>query len=159
MSQPIVFGFHHTVERLKHRAIRSLVEKQLHSQLLGILQVYHVGIVWNGNHHPIAIHVRHRGGKRIILNRLPVFLYFEETHGATKLKVVLNILVGCTIYFHRQLIQRIIITFPHLHGKPSITTLHLSLQTHCLGLLAKGFFLKIVFYLQQHPLTLELEYG
>ena len=159
MSQPIVFGFHHSVERLKHRAIRSLVEKQLQSQLLGVLQVYHMGVVWNGNHHPITIHVRHRGGKRIILNRLPVFLDFKETHGATKLKVVLNILVGCTIYFHRQLIQGIIITFPHLHGKPSITTLHLSLQTHCLGLLAKGFFLKIVFYLQQHPLTLELENG
>ena len=145
---------HHTVKCLKHRLITCLVEEQLDTHLFSALHINQLPVVWHSHHHPVAIHVAHTGGKVEIFD-LVLFIDTEKSHRSAKLKIMFYlIVVALTENFNHELVQRVIIAFAHFQRKPGITTFHLSLQAHRLGLLAKSLLLSLILQLEQQPLLL-----
>jgi hypothetical protein len=59
------------------------------------------------------------------------------------------IFAALTEYLYHQLVQRVVVALSHPQRPPGITTLHLPLQSHLLGLLAESLFLSSVLHLEQ----------
>ena len=145
-----------TVESLHHQTIAGLVERELHAQLLRILQVDNGEAVRNSYHHTVAIDIAD-GACMAEMSHLWLLTshLLKKRYRPSELKVVLNIGIGRAHQFYGQLVQRVVIALCDLYRPPGITTLHLSLHTNLLGLLAKGLPLCVIFQLQQQPLLQE----
>ena len=92
------------------------------------------------------------------LLRIIVF-HPKESHRPTKLEVMFYhtrchiailcfLLVALTVHLHSQLVQRVVIAPPNPQRIPGITTHHLPLQSHLLGLLTKSIFLRLILQLE-----------
>jgi hypothetical protein len=65
------------------------------------------------------------------------------------------ILAAQAEHLYHQLVQRVVVALSHPQRPPGITTLHLPLQPHLLGLLAESLLLRLILQLEQQPLLLE----
>ena len=71
-----------------------------------------------------------------------------------ELEIVLNVLVGCSEDFEGELVERVVKSVARPNRTPRVSTFHLSAYAAGFGLLAKCFFLGLVFQLQQQALSL-----
>ena len=157
ITQPPL-GLHHTVERFEHRLIARLVEEQLDAHVLCPLHVYQMPVVRHSHHHTVSVDIADGSRKVEILNLILV-VNAEKGHGPPELEVVFYlVVVTLPEHLHHQLVQRVIVAPAHLQRIPCITALHLPLQTHLLGLLAKGLLLSLILQLEQQSLLLKRQY-
>ena len=98
------FTFHHAVEGIEHHLIAGLIEKELHTDILSSLYVNQFPIVGNGNYHPVAIDIAHRGSEVEIPN-LVILVDAKEGHRSSELEVMLYLLIALTEHLNHQLVQ------------------------------------------------------
>ena len=110
-----------TVQCFHHQTVAGLVERQLYSQVLCILQVYDVGIVCYRHHHAVAVYKAYHPRKleigKMAFTNVTSFtsqtsltsLTSKEHHWPSELEVMFNVCVCRSAHLHSQLVQRVII--------------------------------------------------
>ena len=126
------------------------------ADILRTLHIDNLSIIRHCHHHLVAIDVtdgsskREIGYLRIALVFPRIALALKKSHRPAELEVMFYLVIlALAMYLHHKLVQRVIVTLPHLHGPPGITTFHLPLQSHLFGLLAVGFLFGSILHLEQ----------
>ena len=137
-----------TIERIEHHFIARLIEEQLHAYIFRTLHINQLSIVRHRHHHPVTSHIAD-GSRKVEVLDLVLAIHTEEGHRSAELEIMFNLLVTLPEHLHHELVQRVIVALPHLQRIPGITTLHLPLQSHLLGLLTERLFLSGILHLEQ----------
>ena len=139
--------------------------------VLCALDINKLTVIRDSHHHPVAIDIAYGGGEgeigypRITRNsRVPrIYRIFritgKESHWSAEFEVMLYLIIlALAMHLDHELVERVIVALPHFYRPPGITTFHLPLQPHLLGLFAVGFLLGLILHLEQQPLLLECQY-
>ena len=155
ISQAVALGTHGAVEGLEHQAVGGLVKRQLHTQRCArLLQLHRPRHVGQRHHHASPVGIAHRGGERQIADGDLFVLHGcrgggEEHHGASKLKVVFNVVILLPHNLHTGLVERVIIASSRRHRVPRVATLHLACHACGLRLPSETLLLTGIFDLQE----------
>ena len=159
MRQQVVLGREGLVEGGEHRPIARLVEIELHAHLAAFsLQLHQGSGRGERHHHPILLHVADGGGEGEVVEP-SAEVGGEKTDGATRLEVVLHLLVLRATHLHDQLIQGVVIASPRAEGIPAKSLLDTSLQSRAFRLLLILRLLIGIFLLQQRLLPQQVGDG